>query len=109
MKSEYQSGKVIDMAAPYAVASGAPAKSGFLFGVAQYTLALSEVGPFQTEGCFTLAKASADVVAVGAKLYWDDAAKNLTTTVASNLYVAVALEAKAGGTTTILCRLNGSY
>ena len=108
MKNFVQTGDVVTVAAPAAVVSGQGLLIGALFGVACTSAASGADVELKTVGVYDLPAASADVVTVGAKLYWDNAAKQLTSTVASNTLVGAALAAKAGGVTTARVRLNGT-
>ncbi|WP_010544279.1 DUF2190 family protein [Sphingomonas elodea] len=93
--------------APYAVASGGGALIGpGLFGVAKITIASGQSGPFELRGIFQMPKA-AGAIAVGAKIYWDNTAKVLTTTATSNTHVGAAAAAAAAGDATVLAYLPG--
>lgn len=106
MRNFIQKGDNVDVIFPAAVSAGAGVLIGALFGVASCDQAQGSLGSLVTNGVFQLPKA-AGAVAVGAKLYWDDAAKKLTTTAAGNTYVAVALAAAAAGAIVVVARLNG--
>lgn len=106
MKNMVQKGDVLTLAAPYDVAAGACAKIGDIIGVAVATLLSGISGEFQLVGVFDLLKLTADVVAVGDKLYWDDTNKYLTTTATSNTLAGVATVAAGSSATTVYCRLN---
>lgn len=97
MKNYVQRGENLTLAAPYAVASGAGALVGSIFGVASTTLANAESGEFATEGVFDLTKVGSQAWTVGAKVYWDDTAKNCTTTATSNTLIGVAVAAVGSG------------
>ena len=60
-------------------------------------------------GVFELAKTSAQAWTVGAKVYWDDAAKLCTTVNTSNTLISVAVAAAANPSATGLVRLNGAF
>jgi len=107
-KNYIQDGETVDMAAPYAVASGAGALVGSLFGVSLTTLANGAIGSFRTCGVFDLAKVSAQAWAVGDKIYWDNTAKLATTVLTSNTLIGVAVKAAANPTSTGNVRLNGT-
>lgn len=93
--------------APYAVASGGGALIGpGLFGVAKIAIASGQRGPFELRGIFKLPKASG-AISDGAKLYWDNTARVLTTTSGSNTYVGAAAAAAATGDATVLAYLPG--
>jgi predicted RecA/RadA family phage recombinase len=103
-----QDGGTITLTAPYAVASGAGAVIGSIFGVALQTLASGAVGEFKVTGVWDLATNAADVLAVGAKVYWDTATKKATSVATGALLVGVAVAAKAASATTARVRLNGT-
>jgi predicted RecA/RadA family phage recombinase len=60
-----------------------------------------------TEGVFDGTKKAGDTPAVGAKLYWDDTNKYLTTTSAGGVFVGVAYKAALSADPTVRIRLNG--
>ncbi|WP_347270989.1 DUF2190 family protein [Rhizorhabdus histidinilytica] len=95
MKNFVQNGDNLDLVAPYDVASGAGFLVGSLFAVASAAALSGAAVVGVTVGVFTLAKATGESWTVGAKLYWDNANKRLTTTSTSNTLVGVA--AKAAG------------
>jgi predicted RecA/RadA family phage recombinase len=97
MKNYVQRGENVTLAAPYAVASGAGALVGSLFGVASTTLGNGESGEFVTTGVFDLAKVGSQAWTVGAKIYWDDTNKYCTTTASGNTLIGVALAAVGSG------------
>ena len=83
--------------APYAVASGAGALVGSLFGVAEGAAANGAPVNLVLDGVHTLVKATGQVWTVGLRLYWDDAAKNVTSTVSTNKLIGVAAAAAVSG------------
>lgn len=97
MKNFVQNGVNVTLAAPYAVASGAGALVGSLFGVASAAYASGESGVFVTEGVFDLVKVGSQAWTVGAKVYWDDTNKRCTTTASGNTLIGVALAAVGSG------------
>jgi predicted RecA/RadA family phage recombinase len=108
MQNYVQPGSTINLVAPYAVASGAGALVGTVFGVATQAIANGASGEFMVEGCFALAKASG-AWTQGATLYWDNTAKNVTTVSTSNTKIGVAMRAEASGNATGRVRLNGAF
>ena len=117
MVNYIQQGDTITVKAPYAVASGAGMKVGGMFAVASITGALNDVIEGAVEGVFDIVK-DASTFTDGAVVYWDDAAKKATSTVASNLKIGVAVliqpdaTSALGGATgdaTARVRLNGSF
>lgn len=107
MNNYIQPGDVVTLTAPYAVASGAGMLVGSLFAVASSAAANGATVEGKTTGVFDLAALSTDTATVGAKLYWDNTNKRLTTTASGNSLVGVALAAKASGETTARVRLDG--
>lgn len=109
MKNYVQPGKVIDMIAPYAVVAGAGMLVGqALFGVAVDAIGSLATGEAYTEGVFDLAKSTTQPFSPGARLFWDNSAKNLCTTSTGNQEVAVALTTAATTDTTVRCKLGAA-
>jgi predicted RecA/RadA family phage recombinase len=104
MKNFVQKGRVITLAAPYDRSAGQGALVGSLFGVAAVDVLSGVSAEFQVEGVFDLTKASG-AVTQGAKIYWDNSAKNCTTTATSNTLIGVATQAQASGDATVRVRL----
>jgi predicted RecA/RadA family phage recombinase len=109
MKTFVQDGDLVTVAAPYDVASGAGALVGTLFGVANGTALSGADVVLSTLGVFDLAKAASQAWTVGAAIYWDNSAKNCTTTSSGNTLIGKALLAvgSGAGETTGRVRLNG--
>ena len=108
MENFDQEGEVIPLTAPTGgVVSGTAYKIGSLIVVALVTVA--ETLPFSAlvKGVVTHAKVSAQAWTEGVKIYWDDSAKNFTTTVGANTLVGVAAAAAANPTATGKVRLDG--
>lgn len=97
MKNFIQTGDTLTLPAPYAVTSGAGAKIGGIFGVAQAAAAISVAVAFVTRGVFDLPKPGSQAWTLGASIYWDDAAKNVTTVVGSNKLIGYAVTAVGSG------------
>ena len=107
MKNFVQTGDVVTVIAPAITTSGQPLLIGALFGVACTAAASGAPVELRAVGVFDLPADSADVIAAGAKVYWDNAAKNVTSTVGSNTLIGCVTEAKAASTTIARVRLNG--
>lgn len=105
MKTYVQDGDTVTLPAPYAVTSGQGALIGALFGVANFDAASGADCEFDIEGVFDVTALSTDTAAVGAKLYWDNTNRRLTTTAASNTLVGVAVATKSAGAATARIRL----
>jgi predicted RecA/RadA family phage recombinase len=107
MKNLIQEGDVIPVVAPYAVASGQGVLVGALFGVAAFTAAQGAPVEIKREGVFELTAVTADTGNQGDKIYWDDTARKLTTTAASNHLVGVLAGTKGGADSTARVLLDG--
>lgn len=100
-----QSGRNITVAAPYDVTSGDGCLVGSLFGVASNTVKSGEAVPIDTGGVYAIKKTAAQTFAAGAKVYWDDTAKSVTSVSTSNTLIGVAIKAAAGADATATVRL----
>lgn len=103
-----QPGNVMTFTAPSGgVVAGTPKLIGSLLVVPQNTVA--QTLPFEgmTTGVHELAKVSAQAWTEGVKIYWDNTAGNMTTTVGSNTLVGVAAAAAANPTAVGQVRLDG--
>lgn len=111
MKNFVQVGNILTLPAPHAVASGSGALIGSIFGVAQTSAASGEEVAFLVTGVFDLPKAASQAWAVGAKVYWDNAARVTTTTATGNTLIGVAVKAVGGtaGETIGQVRLNATF
>ncbi len=91
-------GKAVPLIAPAGgVVSGTAYKIGDLFGVATVSAAAGAEFALDTSGVYSLPKAATITPGPAVKLYWDDAAKNITTTSASNTLVGVHAAKVAAG------------
>lgn len=97
MKNFVQQGKNLDLPAPYNRTSGQGALIGTIFGIASVDVLLGVTAAFVTEGVFDLPKVGSQAWAVGAKVYWDDTNKYLTTTSSANTLVGKAVAAVGAG------------
>lgn len=66
--------------------------------------AQNDVAVVALEGVYTLPKATG-AITLGAKLYWDNTAKNVTTTASGNTFCGYAWTAQASGDTTVQVKL----
>jgi predicted RecA/RadA family phage recombinase len=92
-----QSGDTLSLTAPYAVAAGAGLRIGFIFGIAAGAALAGALVEVKRNGVYVLPCVSADVVAAGAKVYWDDTAKTTTTTATGNILIGAATAPKTAG------------
>jgi predicted RecA/RadA family phage recombinase len=98
---------VITVAAPASVVSGQGVLVGLLFGVAIHAAASGANLAMMTEGVFRLPKATGVAINEGVRVFWDNAAGNVTTTATSNNCIGWAIGPGnyASGATEILVRL----
>lgn len=109
MKNFVQDGDIVTVTAPYALTSGAGCQVGTaLFGVATNAADNGANAELKMTGVFDITALSTDTGSAGARMYWDNTNKRLTTTSTSNLFVGVLTATKANGETTARVRLNGS-
>lgn len=109
MKNYVQHGDTIPLTAP---AGGVIGGNGYLIG-ALFVVALHSAAdgkPFEGRVCgvVKLPKTSAQAWTEGAKVYWDNAAKECTTTATSNTLIGVAAAVAANPSGTGVVRLNGA-
>lgn len=108
MRNHVQPGHTITLVAPADVASGVGVLVGGLFGITQHAALSGENVEVALEGVFDVAKVSAQAWStVGLDIYWDNTAKNFTTTSAGNTLVAKNVATAANPTATGRVRLNG--
>lgn len=105
MKNYKQDGRVLTLAAPYALLSGAGALIGSIFGVAQTDAANGADVALVVEGVFELNKTSALAIAVGDKVYWDNTAKEVNKTASGNTLIGYAIKAAANPSATVEVKL----
>ena len=111
MKNFVAVGNILTLPAPAALTSGQGALIGSIFGVAQKDASNGEDVAILVTGVFELPKAASQAWTVGAKVYWDNTAKEATKTTTSNTLIGVAVVAVAGGASDIIgrVRLNASF
>ncbi len=95
MKNFVQPGDSLDLIAPSGgVVAGAPVKIGSIIAVPAITAPVGATFSGAVTGVFDLAAATSQAWTQGVLLYWDDTAKNFTTTVGSNQKAGYAVDAK---------------
>jgi len=107
MKNKLQTGNVISVIAPYAVMSGQALQVGALVGVASNNAAINAPVEIDRQGVYSLAAVAVDTGAIGAKAYWDNTAKRITTSSAGNTLVGCFTEPKGNGDTGATVLLDG--
>jgi predicted RecA/RadA family phage recombinase len=106
MKNFRGEGRTLRLTAPVGgVVSGLFYQIGDLIGCANYTAAASTPFDMTVEGEYEAPKATGQAWTEGAAVYWDNAARNVTTTVASNKKIGHAIAAAASGDTVGQIRL----
>ena len=100
MKNYRYSGSTINAVLTGTVASGAAFVLGAIVVVAQTSGVNGDTITAKTDGVYELPKA-VGAISQGAKLYWDDTAKNVTTTVGSNLVIGYAFISALSGDATV--------
>lgn len=109
MKNFIQTGDTLTLTAPYARLSGQGMLVGSIFGVATADVASGADVEARLAGVVDLAKVSAQAWTQGALIYWDDTAKNCTTTSSTNKLIGVAAAAAANPSATGRVRLNAAF
>lgn len=89
-----------------AIASGAVVLMGKRIGIALADIAANTTGAVSTDGVWSIAKLSTDVIAQGDLLYWDAANSRLTATSAGNTLAGYATAAAGNGVTTVNILIN---
>ena len=108
MKTYIQNGHVITVPTPAGgIASGEGLIVGNIFGIAAYSAAEGDPVELSTTGVFQLPKASAAVLTVGARVAWDNTAKEVTTPAAGRFPIGVAVEVAGNGVASVAVRLDG--
>ena len=101
MKNYIQPGDSLGVTAPYAVTAGQGALVGALFGVAAFDAAISAAVEIQTTGVFDLTKEPSLAIAAGARVFWDNTNRRITTTPTSNYQVGIATLAALAADATV--------
>lgn len=108
MKNFIQRGDVITVIAPTGgVASGQGVLVGNLFGVAATTVAEGESAEIATIGVYELPKLVSAVIAAGARVAWDDTAKQVVLPGTGMVPIGIASVAAGNGVGTVRVRLDG--
>ena len=92
MKTYIQPGNSLAFTVPYAsgVTSGQGVLVGALFGIAAVDGAQNAVIECQTIGVFDISKEPALAISAGARVFWDNTNRRITTTATSNYQVGIA-------------------
>jgi predicted RecA/RadA family phage recombinase len=97
MKTYLQSGDILTVTVPYSggVTAGQGVMVGSIFGVAQSDAAQNAQVEIVTRGVFDLPKDTSQSFTAGARIFWDNTNRRLTTTATGNFQVAIATQAAA--------------
>jgi len=107
MKNKIQKGDTITVTAPYNVLSGQGVLAGALFGVAATDAANGTPVEIARTGVFDITALQTDTASQGAKIYWDNTARRLTTTATNNTLVGAVTLAKTAVDTAARVLLDG--
>ena len=108
MKNYLQNGHIVRVTTPAGgIASGDALIVGSIFGIAAYSSAEGDPVELSTTGVYMLPKATTAVLAVGARVSWDNTAKQVNTPAAGRFPIGVAVEAAENGVISIAVRLDG--
>ncbi|PRX27769.1 Predicted phage recombinase, RecA/RadA family [Meinhardsimonia xiamenensis] len=110
MKNYISAGTTLTITAAADITSGEGVLVGALFGVAVTDIATGEAGEIALTGVYDLPKAPSQAWTQGAKVYWDDTAKQCTTAATGNTLIGAATRAVGGGASETIgtVRLNGT-
>lgn len=95
MKNWIQPGENLTIPAPADTKGGDGVLFGAIFGVAQGDTKANDPLVLVRRGVFTLPKTAAQAWTAGAKVYWNDTDKVVTTTATGNTLVGAAVDAAA--------------
>jgi predicted RecA/RadA family phage recombinase len=101
MRNFVQPGESLTLSAPNAVTSGQGVLVGAIFGIAAYDAAQSATVEVQTEGVFDISKEPSLAITAGARVFWDDTNRRITTTATSNYHVGVATQSALAADTKV--------
>lgn len=108
MKTYSQEAEIVEFTAPAGgVVSGTPYLIGSLLVVATHDAVATASFRGLVIGIADIVKVSAQAWTEGVKIYWDNSAKNMTTTAGGNTLVGVAAAAAANPSATGKVRLDG--
>jgi len=108
MKNFIQRGDMITVTAPTGgVTSGQGLLVGNLFGVAATTAAEGDSVEMATVGVYELPKLASAVIATGARIAWDDTAKQVVLPGTGMVPIGIATVAAGNGAVTARVRLDG--
>jgi predicted RecA/RadA family phage recombinase len=103
MRNYIQPGDSLAVAVPYVggVTSGQGVLVGALFGVAAVDGAQNATVEAQTVGVFDITKEPALAITAGARVFWDNTNRRITTTATGNFQVGIATAAALAADATV--------
>ena len=103
MKTFIQPGDSLTVAVPYVggVTAGQGILVGALFGIAATDGAQNATIEAATQGVFDVTKEPALAITAGARVFWDNTNRRITTTATSNFQVGIATQAALAADTTV--------
>ena len=104
----FADGDRTELTSPYAVTSGQGMLVGTLFGVALSSVAISTPVAVAHVGIWDITKEPSLAISAGARVFWDNANRRVTTTTTSNVCIGHATVAALAADTTVRVRLAGS-
>ena len=107
MNNRVQEGRVMDWTADQTVTSGQVVKIGSRIGACETAAASGESVAVLVEEVVQVAKASGDSMPAGTPIYWDDTAKNMTTTSGGNTLAGYAFNPAGTSDVLVNVKLNG--
>jgi len=95
MRTYIQPGDSLGVAVPYAggVTSGQGVLVGALFGIAAVDGAQNAAIEIATKGVFDITKEPSLAISAGARVFWDNTNRRITTTATGNFQVGIAVAA----------------
>lgn len=108
MKTFVQPGLSVPLPMPYDRTSGLGVLVGVLFGVVAVDALTGVTAEVAVNGVFDITKEAPLVIAVGARVFWDNTNKRVTTTATANVAIGHAVVAAASADTIARVRLSGS-
>jgi predicted RecA/RadA family phage recombinase len=108
MKNFVQPGLSVPLPMPYDRTSGQGVLVGALFGVVAADALSGVTADVAVSGVFDINKEAPLVIAVGARVFWDNTNRRVTTTATGNVAIGHAVVAAASADTTVRVRLSGS-
>ena len=108
MRNFVQPGDSLAIAVPYAagVTAGQGVLVGALFGVAAVDGAQNAVIEAATQGVFDLTKEPALAISAGARVFWDNTNRRVTTPATGNFSIGIATAAALAADATVRVWLN---